>query len=124
MSPLLRALVVTIALTFVGDRSKAASSPEEPLNVLIITLDELRHDVLRFMQDRMSVYSGKTKVRTPNIDRLAGQSVIFTHTYAQALPCTPSRATLRTGCSIKRTGMDSNTQSTTWMVCSNKSAGL
>jgi len=39
---------------------------------------------------------GGTSYRTPNLDRLAGQGIRFTHAYAQPL-CTPTRVQLMTG---------------------------
>lgn len=40
---------------------------------------------------------GATKIRTPNIDRLAGGGVKFVQGYASAATCTPSRFSLLTG---------------------------
>ena len=36
-------------------------------------------------------------MRTPNLDRLAAEGVLFRRHYAQAAPCGPSRASLHTG---------------------------
>lgn len=40
---------------------------------------------------------GNNEVRTPNIDRLAGQGVKYTNAYAAAPVCSPSRSSLITG---------------------------
>ncbi len=40
---------------------------------------------------------GHPAVRTPNLDRLASEGVLFSNHYAQAAPCGPSRASLLTG---------------------------
>ncbi len=40
---------------------------------------------------------GHPAVRTPNLDRLASQGILFRNHYAQAAPCGPSRASLLTG---------------------------
>jgi arylsulfatase A-like enzyme len=58
-------------------------------NVLLITLDQWRGDCLSAL--------GHPCVRTPNIDALAGEGVLFRRHYAQASPCGPSRASLLTG---------------------------
>jgi arylsulfatase A-like enzyme len=42
-------------------------------------------------------YAGDPNVRTPNLDRLAAQSVNFTHAVANLPVCGPNRATLLTG---------------------------
>jgi arylsulfatase A-like enzyme len=58
-------------------------------NVLLITLDQWRGDCLSAL--------GHPCVRTPNIDALAAEGVLFRRHYAQASPCGPSRASLLTG---------------------------
>ena len=58
-------------------------------NVLFITVDQFRGDCLSAM--------GHPLVKTPSLDRLAGEGVLFTNHWAQATPCGPSRACLYTG---------------------------
>ena len=48
---------------------------------------------------------GSTKNRTPNIDQLAKDGVLFTDFYSSSPVCTPSRASLMTGCYPRRVGM-------------------
>ena len=36
-------------------------------------------------------------VKTPNLDQLAADGALFTHNFANALPCAPSRASIHTG---------------------------
>lgn len=57
-------------------------------NVLFIAVDDLRVD--------LGCY-GSPDVRTPNIDRLARQSLVFKRAYCQQAVCNPSRASLMTG---------------------------
>lgn len=83
---------------------------EERINVLIITADQLRYDALRFVQESMDVYKNKLKIQTPHLDKLASQGVWFRNAYAQAASCVPARATLRSGCTMERTGVKSNRQ--------------
>ncbi|GKY99189.1 hypothetical protein MPSEU_000874300 [Mayamaea pseudoterrestris] len=78
------------------------------VNLLVITADQLRYDALAFIQNRMSIYNSSLKVKTPNIDRLASQGVHFETAYCQTSSCAPARATLRSGCTIERTGVQSN----------------
>jgi arylsulfatase A-like enzyme len=59
------------------------------MNVLLVTADQWRGDCLSCL--------GHPAVRTPNLDRLAGDGVLFRHHFAQATPCGPSRASLHTG---------------------------
>jgi arylsulfatase A-like enzyme len=41
--------------------------------------------------------SGAAAVKTPNVDRLAGEGLRFTSAYASSATCTPSRYSLLTG---------------------------
>jgi iduronate 2-sulfatase len=57
-------------------------------NVLFICVDDLRPE--------LGCY-GVKEIHTPNIDRLAGQGVLFSRNYCQVAVCAPSRASLWTG---------------------------
>jgi arylsulfatase A-like enzyme len=59
------------------------------VNVLLITLDQLRGDCLSS--------AGHAVVRTPHLDALARSGVRFARHYSQAAPCSPGRACLYTG---------------------------
>jgi arylsulfatase A-like enzyme len=59
------------------------------MNLLFITADQWRGDCLSCV--------GHPVVRTPNLDRLAADGVLFTRHHGQATPCGPSRASLHTG---------------------------
>jgi len=58
-------------------------------NVLFITLDQFRGDSLSCLDHPV--------VRTPNLDDLARQGVLFRRHYTQSTPCGPGRAGLYTG---------------------------
>lgn len=62
-------------------------STERP-NILLITADQWRGECLGRLGHL---------VRTPNLDRLAADGVLFRRHYASAAPCGPSRACLLTG---------------------------
>ncbi|MEE8590852.1 MAG: sulfatase-like hydrolase/transferase, partial [Spirochaetia bacterium] len=61
---------------------------EQP-NILILMTDQQRYDSL-------GCY-GVDWVKTPNLDRLASEGVVFDNYYATNSICTPSRASLFTG---------------------------
>ncbi|MGG6897815.1 alkaline phosphatase family protein [Rhizobium sp. BR 315] len=58
-------------------------------NVLLISADQWRGDCLSAV--------GHECVKTPNVDALAREGVLFRRHYAGAAPCSPARATLYTG---------------------------
>ncbi|HTD86380.1 MAG TPA: sulfatase-like hydrolase/transferase, partial [Candidatus Binatia bacterium] len=62
--------------------------PSKP-NIIFILADDLGYGDL-------GCY-GQTKIKTPNIDRLAGEGMRFTQCYAGSTVCAPSRSALMTG---------------------------
>lgn len=60
-----------------------------PRNVLFIALDHWRAEALGAAGNRL--------IRTPHLDALAAQSVLFRRHYGQCAPCAPARASLLTG---------------------------
>jgi Sulfatase len=88
----------------------ATEDTAAPPNVLFIVLDQLRHDAIGIVQSRMaSKYGNKVHVRTPNMDRLATElGLMFETAYCQMPSCSPSRSTLKTGCTVARHGVTSN----------------
>ncbi len=66
-----------------------AATPNEPLNFVILLADDLGWtDLTSYGSDLHA---------TPNIDRLAAESVKFTDAYAAAPVCSPTRASILTG---------------------------
>jgi N-sulfoglucosamine sulfohydrolase len=81
----LRILCLSIAAS-VG--LTACSREPGPPNVLWITVED--------MSPNLGAW-GDEYARTPNLDRLAAESVRYTHAFATAPVCSPSRSTLITG---------------------------
>lgn len=80
-------LVFTIFLFLSG--LVAAGPPQDQPNVIFIMADDLGYGDL-------GCY-GQEKIRTPHIDRLAEEGMLFTQAYAGASVCAPSRCSLMTG---------------------------
>lgn len=112
--PLLLLLVLSSALQLEETLHHEPPAPapddpeEEPPNLLFIVVDQLRFDALGHVQQSMSEYAGKTKVLTPNLDKLARQGVRFDTAYCQLPSCGPARTALYTGTTIERSGVQSN----------------
>jgi arylsulfatase A-like enzyme len=68
--------------------SSAQHKPVKP-NIVVIYTDDLGYGDIGA--------NGATKVKTPNIDRLAKQGLRFTNAYATSATCTPSRFSFLTG---------------------------
>lgn len=63
-------------------------------NIILLNIDDLGYGDI-------GCYGSKLN-RTPHIDKLAEEGILFTDFYAAAPVCTPSRAGLMTGCYPKR----------------------
>ena len=74
-------------------QSKSSRRP----NVLFIAVDDLN--------DWIGCMKGHPDTQTPNIDRLAARSVLFTNAHCQAPICGPSRASLMSGLRPSTTGI-------------------
>ena len=88
----LSALAVAIFLTTPLGQAEAAKQP----NILIVIADDLN-------KDSVGVYGSKD-VKTPNIDRLAGQGMQFNLAYTSTAMCAPTRQQLYTGLYPVRSG--------------------
>ena len=84
-----RESVLTTAIALLLLFPIAASFAAERPNVLIIMADDCTYNDL-------PVYGG-ANARTPNIDRLASQGLVFNHAYLGAAMCQPCRAELYSG---------------------------
>jgi arylsulfatase A-like enzyme len=83
-----RLLLPFILLLSFGFRVSSFAAPARP-NIVLILADDLGYGDL-------GCY-GQEKIQTPNIDRLAREGMRFTHFYAGASVCAPSRCVLMTG---------------------------
>jgi arylsulfatase A-like enzyme len=77
----------------------AAGPPKKP-NLILILADDLGYADLGCF--------GSKKNRTPNLDRMARQGIRLTSFYAIANVCTPTRASILTGCYPQRVGLHQN----------------
>lgn len=59
------------------------------VNVVVVIVDSLR-------KDHVGAY-GSDRARTPNMDALARESLLFTHAFPESLPTIPARRAIHTG---------------------------
>lgn len=95
-----------LTATLVFSAAAAASTAAEPArpNIVFILADDLGWGEL-------GCY-GQTKIRTPNIDRMAAGGMRFTQHYSGAPVCAPSRSVLMTGLHLGHTPIRGNRQAT------------
>jgi arylsulfatase A-like enzyme len=91
-------LLVVGILAGVAEPSHAGPAPDRPPNIIVILADDLGYgDVGCF---------GAKKIKTPSLDRMAKQGMRFTSFYVTDAVCSPSRASLLTGCYAVRVGLE------------------
>ncbi|MCL4692797.1 MAG: sulfatase-like hydrolase/transferase [Candidatus Hydrogenedentes bacterium] len=82
-------LASTAAATLAASASSAPARPKRKPNLLFIWTDEQRADTI-------DVY-GNTRIQSPNLSKLAAESIVFENAYVSQPVCTPSRSTVLTG---------------------------
>jgi N-sulfoglucosamine sulfohydrolase len=90
-------LVIFAFLCVLCGRSHAADRPPD----LVVFLSD-DHGLLD------STPYGATDVRTPNLQRLANEGMLFTHVFIASPACAPSRSALLTGLMPARNGSEAN----------------
>ncbi|WP_321374844.1 sulfatase [uncultured Draconibacterium sp.] len=90
-----------VLFIFVLGLTSTVNAQKKPMNVLFIISDDLNCD--------FSTY-GHYMVKTPNIDKLAGDGLVFNNAFTNFPLCAPSRASFMTGLYPDQTGLkDLNT---------------
>ena len=73
-------LLITIKLVVLAN---------EPPNIIFLLIDDQRYDLLSMLEHPF--------IQTPNIDKLAKNSVYFSEAFVTTSLCSPSRASIVTG---------------------------
>jgi N-acetylglucosamine-6-sulfatase len=100
-----RALTITLAaaaLILAGWawEASAAAQPSRRPNIVLILTDDHRYDAAGFM--------GHPYLETPNLDRMSRAGVVFENAFVTTSLCSPSRASILTGCYAHRHGVVDN----------------
>lgn len=88
---------IAYALLVCTGFTAVSTSVEQPPNILIIIADDATYN-------NLPLYGGKN-VKTPNIDKLAGQGLVFNRAFLSMSMCVPCRASLYTGLYPVRNGV-------------------
>jgi len=94
LTVMIRRFVAGVSLIFLSFCFAAAASKS---NLVLITLDSTRADRMGFL--------GAKGALTPNLNRLAGESIVFERAYAQSPASVVSHATILSGAYPQSTGM-------------------
>ncbi|MEZ0274243.1 MAG: sulfatase-like hydrolase/transferase, partial [Roseimicrobium sp.] len=99
---LLLGSLAVVASTLHGQATAPAeaSAPIAKPNVLIVLCDDLR-------ADHLSV-TGHPHLKTPNIDRVAKEGVLFSNAFCTTSLCSPSRASILSGLYAHKHGVRDN----------------
>lgn len=95
-------LFSTTFIVFVSLLSASSSHGREPMNVLLLIVDDLN----TWLLEDPTRYSGK--VVAPNIQRLAQQGVLFHNAYTASPVCSPSRTAFLSGVAPWKSGVSRN----------------
>ncbi len=93
-------LFALVLLALAGLAAPSTAQETRPPNVVYILADDLGWGELGSY--------GQTRIKTPNLDRLAKQGVRFTRHYAGAPVCAPSRCVLMTGRELSKAEIRGN----------------
>src|SRR5713226_9869284 len=93
---MVRRFAAGVSLIFLSLSFSFAAAASKP-NLVLITLDSTRADRMGFLGAQGGI--------TPSLDRLAGESLVFEHAYAQAPGTVVSHATILSGAYPQSTGM-------------------
>ena len=91
--------IAAVLATFLATWNASSAQDTNRLNVLFIAIDDLRTE--------LGCY-GVKHARSPNLDRLAAQGVLFTNHFTAVPTCGASRYAMLTGRSPRRSGVTSS----------------
>lgn len=94
--------IVFASFIFLGTFSLSAETKRSRPNVLFISLDDLN--------DWIGCLNGHPQALTPNLDRLAKSSMLFTNAHTPGAACNPARTAIFTGLSPSQSGLYDNRQ--------------
>jgi arylsulfatase A-like enzyme len=101
-----------LLLTLIAASGFALSAPQRP-NILFFFADDWGR-FARIYAEHGSLAGTNVLLRTPNLDRLAKEGVLFRNAHVNAPSCTPCRSSLLSGQHFWRTGRGAILQGAVW----------
>lgn len=100
-------ILLSLIVLIIGISSCNISKKQEPKpNIIMILADDLGYNDLSCYRNINKEQSDRPPTcKTPNIDRLAEEGMLFTDFYCGAAVCSPSRSSLMTGRNSTRVGI-------------------
>ncbi len=93
-------IILTVILLLVSCKEQATENRNEKPNILFIAIDDM-NDWAGFLGGHPGM-----KIHTPNLDRFAASSMVFTNAHTPAPACAPARAAILTGVHHTRSGAE------------------
>jgi arylsulfatase A-like enzyme len=91
-------LLIVGVLALMPSWVTGGEAAKRPPNIIVILADDMGYGDLGCF--------GNKKIKTPNLDRMAKEGMRFTSFYVTDSVCSPSRASLMTGCYAVRIGLE------------------
>jgi arylsulfatase A-like enzyme len=104
--------LASLLLTLIAASGFALSAPQRP-NILFFFADDWGR-FARIYAEHGNLAGTNGLVRTPNLDRLAKEGVLFRNAHVNAPSCTPCRSSLLSGQHFWRTGRGAILQGAVW----------
>ena len=98
MHPVTERILSGACLMALSATAPTLHAAEPPLNVLLITADDLGWEAMDFLH-------GKVPGVTPNLSKLAAESLNFLHGFSNVAISAPSRSVMATGCYSHHSGL-------------------
>ncbi len=99
---MLKFIILFLLVILIHSHSYGQGRSEEQPNIVFIVVDDLN--------DWVGYLGGHKNARTPNLDRLASKSIVYTNAYSTVPLCNPSRISMLTGLHPYATGINNNRQ--------------
>ncbi len=77
-------------------------------NFIVVIIDDLRYDALGIIQERLSGKGRFPSIKTPHLDAMTRNGILFSNAFVTTSLCSPSRASILTGLYARHHGIKNN----------------